>query len=168
MYLDQATQQQYPNFTNYIKADFPVLTHNRPIIYGLKKWGKMSELQARQYLSWGNQPMIKVADFTPSPTIQISEFPSAIKLQTAMVSAFEGRDKLSRTEVTSPDGTVIPPQYPVWHNSLGKSVHIIGVEILNLLVHGHVRKYSPVEYKRKMWWDWEQGFNRDVYGGIRD
>jgi hypothetical protein len=58
MKLDDATQQKFPTFAKYIKVDFPPLTRNRPIIYGLKKWGKMSEQQARQYLIWGTPPLI--------------------------------------------------------------------------------------------------------------
>jgi hypothetical protein len=85
-----------------------------------------------------------------------------------MVDAFEGKEKLSRTEKKLPNNVVIPPQFPIFHNSLGQAVYIIGVEILNLLVHGHVKTFSPSEYRKRMWWDFEQGFNRDVYGGLRD
>jgi hypothetical protein len=165
MYLNDATQQKYPKFTDYIKIDFAKLIHNRPIVYGLKKWGKMSDSDVRRYLSWGASPAINVTDYHPSPTTPISQFPSEIKLHVEMVEDFEGRDKLSRSAVTLKNGVVIPPQYPVFHNSLGQNVYIAGVEILHLLVRGYLMKFSATLYNRRSWWTWEQGFDKDVYGG---
>jgi hypothetical protein len=60
-----------------------------------------------------------------------------------MVDQFERKDTLSRVEVRQPNGVIIPPQYPVYQNHLGRDFYIVGQEILHLLVEGHVSPNRP-------------------------
>jgi Metallopeptidase toxin 3 len=161
MYIDGTTQKNFPRFTAYIKTDFTGLIHNGPIVHGLKKWGRMSQKDVRHYLRWGVPPKLDVTTFTPHPTAAISNFPAEIKLHVEMVDQFERKDTLSRVEVRQPNGVIIPPQYPVYQNHLGRDFYIVGQEILHLLVEGHVKRFFPAKFSSITLY---QGFDKDVYG----
>jgi len=161
MYIDGTTQKDFPKFTAYIKKDFAGLIHNGPIVHGLKKWGRMSQKDVRHYLRWGQPPKLDIATFTPHPTTAISNFPAELKLHVEMVDDFERKETLSRVEVRRPNGTILPPQYPVTQNHLGRDFYIVGQEILHLLVEGHVKRFFPAKFSTINLY---QGFDKDVYG----
>src|SRR5712691_4685166 len=71
-------QAKFPKFLDYIKVEFPKLKTNRPIIYGLKKWGKMTDAEAARYLSWGQPPMINLIDGYVGPEDAIFGFPGVL------------------------------------------------------------------------------------------
>jgi Metallopeptidase toxin 3 len=68
-------QTAFPRFAKYIKEEFPKLKTNIPIIYGLKKWGKICDTDAARYLSWGQAPMLKLVDTVFAPPSDIADFP---------------------------------------------------------------------------------------------
>jgi hypothetical protein len=168
MYLAPDDQKKFPKFTDYIKIEFPKLTTNRPIIYGLKKWGKMSGADAAKYLKWGPPaPLLKLMAGAVGPEDAIIGFPETIRIATAIVDLFEHKENLSRSTQTSADGdgvVITYPQYPVYKNSLGKELYSIGAEILLTLVVGHAMKVAKT--LRYFSWDIERGFAKDVYGGL--
>ena len=161
-------QTAFPRFAKYIKEEFPKLKTNIPIIYGLKKWGKMSGTDAARYLGWGQVPMIKLVDGYVLPEKEIADFPTTLLVNKYSVDAFEHRESLSRSNVveTFPDGgTLITyAQYPVYKNHLGKELYSIGADILLSLVLGHAMKVAKT--LRFFSWDIERGFAKDVYGGL--
>jgi len=161
MYIDGKLQKDFPKFTAYIKKDFAGLIHNGPIVYGLKKWGKMSQKDVLRYLRWGSPPKLDIGTFAPQPGMAISNFPAELKLHVALVEAFEHRDTLSRVAVRLPNGSILPPQYPVTQNHLGRDIYIIGQEILHMLVEGHVKRFFPAKFSTTNLY---QGFDKDVYG----
>ena len=161
-------QTAFPRFAKYIKEEFPKLKTNIPIIYGLKKWGKMSGTDAARYLSWGQAPMLKLVDAGVAPPSDIAGFPTTLLVNKYSVDAFEHRERLSRSDVekTLPDGgTLITcAQYPVYKNHLGKELYSVGADILLSLVLGHAMKVAKT--LRYFSWDIERGFAKDVYGGL--
>jgi hypothetical protein len=164
MYIEPNDQKKFPKFTDYIKVEFPKLNTNRPIIYGLKKWGKMSGADIVKYLNWGQPPVIKLVDGYVGPEAAIAGFPGTILITIDLVDMFEHKESLSRTNVTSDDGVTTYAQYPVYKNSLGKDVYSIGADILLTLVVGHAMKVAKT--LRYFSWDIERGFAQDVYGGL--
>ena len=58
-------------------------------------------------------------------------------------------------------GVIIPPQYPVYQNHLGRDFYIVGQEILHLLVEGHVKRFFPAKFSSITLY---QGFDKDAYG----
>jgi hypothetical protein len=162
-------QKEFPRFAEYLKVEFPKLKTNLPIIYGLKKWGKMSGTDAVGYLSWGQAPMIKLHDGMVSAEGEIAGFPSILLVNKNSVDAFEHRESLSRTNVvqTTPDGGTLTTyaKYPVYKNHLGKELYSVGADILLSLVLGHAMKVAKT--LRFFSWDIERGFAKDVYGGLR-
>jgi len=162
-------QKEFPRFAEYIKTEFPKLKSNLPIIYGLKKWGHMSSLDAAGYLSWGQAPMLKLSDTVVGTPGDIADFPAAILVNKPMVDAFEHREGLSRSNVvqTFPDGSTLTTyaKYPVLKNHLGKELYHVGADILLSLVLGHAMKVAKT--LKYFSWDLQRGFAKDVYGGLR-
>ena len=157
-------QAKFPKFLNYIKVEFPKLKTNRPILHGLKKWGKMTGADAAKYLSWGQSPMINIVDGYVGPENAISGFPGVLRINLYSVESFEHKESLSRSTVTSADGVTTYATYPVYKNHLGKELYSVGADILLALVVGHTMKVSKT--MRFFSWDVERGFAQDVYGGL--
>jgi hypothetical protein len=158
MKLSPDDQKVFPRFAEYIKLDFPKLKTNPPIIYGLKKWGKMSDTDAARYLSWGQAPMLKLVDGIVSPPSDIADFPTTLLVTQYSVDAFEHRESLSRTNVvqTFPDGGTLTTyaKYPTLKNHLGKELYNVGADILLSLVLGHAMKVAKT--LKSFSWDIER------------
>jgi hypothetical protein len=165
MYLEPDDQKKFPKFTDYIKVEFPKLNTNRPIIYGLKKWGKMSGADIAKYLKWGPPaPLLKLVQGYVGPEGAIVGFPETIQITIDLVDMFEHKESLSRSNVTSAYGVTTYARYPAYKNSLGKELYSIGADILLTLVVGHTMKVART--LRYFSWDIERGFAKDVYGGL--
>jgi hypothetical protein len=157
-------QAKFPKSRDYIKVEFPKLKTNRPILHGLKKWGKMTGADAANYLSWGQPPMINIIDGYLGPENAIAGFPGVLKINLYAVDLFEHKEGLSRSNGTSANGLTTYATYPVYKNHLGKELYSVGADILLALVTGHAMKVSKT--LRFFSWDFERGFAQDVYGGL--
>lgn len=119
----------FPAFGLYV-SDFGRLVTHRPIVSSLMKWGKMTEAQARAYLTPGHDPAIVVeAQDRYSLTKAFANFPISVELNAASVKAY--------------DSTVGKGDQAQFVTLSGRRVARVGVEMLSALILGHLRVFSP-------------------------
>jgi hypothetical protein len=161
MKLDDADANRFPKFKNYLAFDFSHLVSNDDIVNGLTNWGKMSWDQARLYIASGAGPKVQIPDDQDFPfgSRQFHSFPGEINLPLGHVQAFENKDTLSKEEAD---------QLVFLRTGRGKKIIRVGLEILELLIQGHLFIFSrddedrdSVKVQRRL-----TGFEREVYGGV--
>jgi hypothetical protein len=161
MRLDDADAKTFPKFKNYLVFDFGQLVTNDDIIKGLMKWGKMSRDQSKSHIASGAGPKVTILDDKDVPlgSKQFHGFPGEINLQLSHVRAFEDKDTLSQEE---------RDQLVFLRTGRGKKIVRVGLEILELLIQGHLFIFSKdpddrdsVKVQRRL-----TAFEREVYGGV--
>jgi hypothetical protein len=152
-FVDQ--DEKFPYFRNYLSFDFGKLASNTDIINGMKKWGKMSGDDAREYLIPGSGPIIILVDDN-SPLIlkPIVDFPFQLNLSLAAVNNFES------TAGKGPSA--------VYTTGNGKKLYRVGLTILELLIEGHLSYYHMFRDREDRIKVFVRlaGFEQDVYGGV--
>jgi hypothetical protein len=147
-------KREFPAFRLYV-TDFGQLTNNRSIVNGLTNWGKMTESQAHFYLIPGSGPSIVLVERKSySPKKAVFNFPLSFDLDLETVKTYE---------VTSGKGNAA-----LWVTGSGKRVPRVGVAMLEAIILGHLRIFSPDNDDR----DYAKAlprvvaFQNEVYGGI--
>jgi len=160
MQIDFAYQRSFPKFARYVKEEFPKLKSNIPIRRALRNWGKLSDFEIDNVLSWGFAPRIVIVS-----TFGLDDFPNTIQLGMDMVSQFE------------PDSSVTPlpaatKSRAVLKNARGQLVYTVGSAILYAFVGGNLRFIDKKSSSPKSAAALElmvsnviDAFARDVYGG---
>jgi hypothetical protein len=126
MILHPDDQLCNPNFTRYIRDDFPKLKGNPHIRAALKKWGKLTDIEVNNVLSWGFPPRIDIVG------IGADNFPTSINISAGLVMDFNETAK----------ATPLPPttkSHAVLKNARGRLVYSAGIAILGLLIEGNLR-----------------------------
>jgi hypothetical protein len=146
--------REFPRFKLYV-TDFGQLASNRSIVTGLTTWGKMTESQARTYLIPGSGPSIVLVERKSYwPNKAVINFPFSFDLYIEMVKTYE---------MTSGKGDAA-----LWVTGSGKKVARVGVAMLEAIIRGHLRVFSPDDDDR----DYVKalprvlGFQAEVYGGV--
>jgi zincin-like metallopeptidase toxin 3 of polymorphic toxin system len=62
MKLSDDDQTSFPQLTEYLRNAFPRLTSNGVIVFNLRKFGNLSDAQARHALMWGTDPLVSIVD----------------------------------------------------------------------------------------------------------
>jgi zincin-like metallopeptidase toxin 3 of polymorphic toxin system len=62
MRLSADDQTSFPQLTEYLRNAFPRLTSNGVIVFNLRKFGNLSDAQARHALMWGTDPLVSIVD----------------------------------------------------------------------------------------------------------
>jgi hypothetical protein len=147
-------RHEFPRFGLYV-SDFGHLTTNRPIVKALVTWGKMTETQAQTYLTPGSGPSIVLVERKNySPKNAVFKFPLSFDLDIELVKTYE---------TTSGKGNAA-----LWGTGSGKRVARVGVAMLEAIIRGHLRVFSPDDDDR----DYAKAlprvvaFEDEVYGGL--
>jgi hypothetical protein len=128
----------------------------------LKKWGKLTDIDVNNVLSWGHPPRIDIVG-------QGAEnFPTSINIPAGMVVDFNETAK----------ATPLPPttkSIAVLKNARGRLVYGVGVAILGLLIDGNLRLIEKKSSHPKTKDDFDLmvqeaigGFHQDVYGFLTE
>jgi Metallopeptidase toxin 3 len=62
MRLSSDDQTSFPQLRQYLQRSFPALTSNSVIVFNLRKFGSLSDAQARHALMWGTEPLVSIVD----------------------------------------------------------------------------------------------------------
>jgi hypothetical protein len=150
------TEGKFPRFKHYLVFDFGKIADNKNIMDGLTKWGKMSGEQARSYIIPGSGPEIKIVnDADDFPSKRIADFPFSINMPNSLVLAFELKDMSRKVFAVSNDG---------------HRIYRVGLLILELLIQGHLFKFSSDDDDRGIGrvTAAQLSFEQEVYGGINE
>jgi hypothetical protein len=131
----------------YLHWEFSELRVNRDVVKALARWGGMSEADAKNYLSSGHGPYIRVVgDNQEAP---VSEFPDVIYLNASLVDSFEAHRESSLLSTGN-----------------GKRIYAVGLGILSRIIEGHLAYYHLQKDVAKVT-SILLSFEQELYGGIR-
>ena len=160
MKLDDWHQGNFPKLARYLREDFPKLAAIAPpVIRGLKKWGRMSDLDIQNCLRWGSGPLVATT------MIGIDHYPTKIEIGLKVAVAHDMDSEKAPLPHTA-------KSFAVMRNSHGRLVYRVGIVILLNLVEGNLRllaRQSPGPKSKNMdriVADALEGFIRDVYGSL--
>src|SRR5215207_18134 len=143
---------KFSRFRNYVVFGFGQLASNKAIINGMKKWGKMTEIQARSYIIPGSGQRIIIVDAKDfSSLTSFANFPVSLNLNFNLVNAFELKNPSA-----------------IKKTGKGKDIFQVGVTMLGMIIRGHLAKFSEDPDDRnfsKVLLRVDQ-FEEEVYGGV--
>src|SRR5262245_4767213 len=82
------SENQHTGFKLFLDYEFGPLANNKAIVNGLKKWGKMTDEQARSYLIPGSGPTV-VFGQVQMRSILDNDFPFSVPVPESIVKTFE-------------------------------------------------------------------------------
>jgi hypothetical protein len=138
---------EFKRLDSYIHWDFSAMRGNPDVVSALAKSGRMSVPEAKNYLSSGPGPYIRVVgDNQEAP---ISDFPDVIYLNASLVDSFEAHRESSLLSTGN-----------------GKRIYAVGLAILERIILGHLAYYHLQK-------DATKGaaillsFEGELFGGVR-
>jgi hypothetical protein len=142
---------KYKRLDSYLRWDFSEMRVNEAVVNALAKWGQMLTADARNYLSSGHGPYIRVvADLDKTKTNNpVLDFPDVIYLIESIVNSFEKNDESSRLGTGN-----------------GKRIYKVGLTILENIILGHRSYYHLQKDIAKLGLPL-LSFERELYGGVR-
>jgi hypothetical protein len=160
---------KFPKLKNYLVFDFGQLASNNAVVNGMKKWGKMSSDQARSYIIPGSGPRIIIVDDKDDfISKSVINFPVSLNLKFSLVHAFEIKETLPQARTRASDPLASGPSSAVYMTGNGKRIYQVGLKLLELLIRGHLSKFSD-ELDDRDFSKVQKGllaFEQEVYGGV--
>jgi len=153
MKLSRLDEKSYPQFTRYLKANFPKLIHVPAVVSSVGKYGNLNFPEFTSASRYGTLPEIKITDLYHGQCSVPKAYgcfrnarPAFIEIHAQVVLDFEA---------ASASG--------IDKNANGRAVYVVGATLLHELCHwGNFNNMPPVPELKEM----GEAFELATYGKV--